>query len=55
MRIESNVSRGLFPQLQLAVRYGLTRRLYFLAWQAEALRLEVEVRWATLRCCPTID
>jgi hypothetical protein len=44
MRIESNLSPGLFPQLRLAVRHGLTRKLYFLASQAEAIRLEVEVR-----------
>jgi hypothetical protein len=43
MRIESHSSPGLFPQLRLAVRYGLTRRLYFLASQVEAVRLEVEM------------
>ena len=55
MRIQNNLSPGLFPQLRLAFRHGLTRRLFFLAWQVEALRQEVEVRWATLRCCLTID
>jgi len=43
MRIESHSSPGLFPQLRLAVRHGLTRRLYFLASQVEAVRLEVEM------------
>jgi hypothetical protein len=55
MRVESNLSPGLFPQLRLAFRYGLTRRLYSLASQVEVIRLELEVRWATFRCCPTAD
>lgn len=54
MRLESHRSPGLFPQLWLAARYGLTCRLYSLASQIEAVRLKVEVRWAALRCCPTI-
>jgi len=43
MRIESHRSPGFFPQLWLAVRHGLTCKLYSLASQVEAVRQKVEV------------
>jgi hypothetical protein len=55
IRIDSHRSPGLFPQIWLASRHGFTCKLYSLASRVEALRLKVEVRWAALRCCPTID
>ncbi|KAH9067661.1 hypothetical protein EDB87DRAFT_18954 [Lactarius vividus] len=43
MRIESHRSPGAFPQIWLAIRHGLTCRLYSLASQIGAVGLEVEV------------
>ncbi|KAI9441610.1 hypothetical protein H4582DRAFT_2055471 [Lactarius indigo] len=43
MRIESHRSPGFFPQIWLAVRHGLTCRLYSLASQIGAVGIEVEV------------
>ncbi|KAH9032566.1 hypothetical protein EDB85DRAFT_1201931 [Lactarius pseudohatsudake] len=46
MRIESHRSPGVFPQIWLAVRHGLTCRLYSLASQIRAVGREVEFhRW----------
>jgi hypothetical protein len=55
MRIESHRSPGFFPQIRLAVRHGLTCRLYSLASQIGAVGQKVEVRWATLRGYPMTD
>jgi hypothetical protein len=43
MRIESHSSPGFFPQIQLAVRHGLTCRLYSLASQIRDVGVKVEV------------
>ncbi|KAH9051002.1 hypothetical protein EDB83DRAFT_2317086 [Lactarius deliciosus] len=43
MRIESHRSPGVFPQIWLAVRHGLTCRLYSLASQIRAVGHGVEV------------
>jgi len=47
MRIDSHRSPGLFQQICLAFRCGLAYRLYSLASQIRAVKMRVEVRWAT--------
>jgi len=48
MRVESNHARGTCQQLRLAVRRGLTCRLYALYYRIEAIKLTLEVRLTTL-------
>jgi hypothetical protein len=43
MRVESNRTRGTFPQLRLALLRGLTCRLCSLYYKIEAVRSDIEV------------
>jgi hypothetical protein len=47
MRIESNQAQGIFQQLQVAIRSGLTYRLYSLSGRIEAIKSSLEVRRIT--------
>ena len=49
MRTESHHSPGIFRQLLLAFRWGLTYRLYALCFQIKAIRADVEVRGNNLK------
>jgi hypothetical protein len=44
MRTKSHHSPGIFRQLLLAFRWGLTYRLYALSFRFKALKADVEVR-----------
>jgi len=44
MRTESNLARGIFPQLHVAL-HGLTWKLLSLYYEIEAIKLELEVRY----------
>jgi len=44
MRTESNLARGIFPQLRIALLHGLTWKLLSLFYEIEAIKLELEVR-----------
>jgi hypothetical protein len=48
MRTESNLSRGIFKQLHIALLCGLTCKLLSLYYQIETIKSELEVRCATL-------
>ena len=48
MRTESHRSPGIYQQLLLAVRCGLTCRLWSLSLRIEAIKVKVEVRCAVL-------
>jgi hypothetical protein len=48
MRMKSNRGRGIFQQLRLALRCGLTYKLYTLRCQIEDIKAKLEVRWAIL-------
>ncbi|KAH9068183.1 hypothetical protein EDB83DRAFT_636368 [Lactarius deliciosus] len=54
MRLESHRSPGVFQQIWLAFRWGLTYRLYTLASQIRGVKMRIEVRWTILRFKPTI-
>ena len=45
MRTESNLARGIFPQLRIALLHGLTWKLYSLYYEIEAIKSELEVRY----------
>ena len=47
MRTESNLARGIFPQLRVAL-HGLTWKLLSLYYEIEAIKLELEVRYVIL-------
>jgi hypothetical protein len=49
MRVESNYAQGTFQQLRLALRRGLTCRLYSLRHRVEAVKSKLEVRAAIQR------
>lgn len=48
MRTESQRSPGIFQQIVLAVRYGLTYKLYMLSSQVDDMKVKVEVCWSAL-------
>src|SRR5713101_10203076 len=48
MRLQSNHARGPFQQLHLAIRRGLTCRLYVLYYRIEGIRSKLEVSQTTL-------
>ena len=48
MRTESNLSRGIFQQLHIALLGGLTYKLLSLYYQIEAIKSELEVHCTTL-------
>ena len=48
MRTESNLARGIFPQLRIALLSGLTWKLYSLYYEIEAIKSELEVRYVIL-------
>ena len=43
MRVESNLARGPFQQLRLAIQRGLTCRLYALYYRIEGMKSKLEV------------
>jgi len=45
MRTESNLARGIFPQLRIALLHGLTWKLLSLYYEIEAIKSELEVRY----------
>jgi len=48
MRVESNRAPGTLNQLRVAFLHGLTYKLFSLYYQIEAIKSELEVRWAPL-------
>ena len=48
IRMESHRAPGIFRQLRLAVRYGLTCKLYTLLSRVEAIKIKIEVCWNAL-------
>ena len=53
IRMESHRATGILRQLQLAVQYGLTYRLYTLSLRVEAIKIKIEVCWNALLFLPT--
>ena len=45
MRTESNLARGIFPQLRIALLHGLTWKLFSLYYEIEAIKSGIEVRY----------
>ena len=43
MRTESNLARGVFPQLRIALLHGLTWKLFALYYEIETIKAELEV------------
>ena len=43
MRVESNLARGPFQQLHLAILHSLTCRLYVLYFRIEGMKSKLEV------------
>ena len=48
IRMESHRAPGILQQLQLAVQYSMTYRLYTLSSRVEAIKIELEVCWNAL-------
>jgi hypothetical protein len=55
MRTRSNLFRGLFQQLRIALLDGLTCKLLSLYYQIEAIKSELEVRCTTLVVYHIVD
>ena len=47
IRMECHRAPGILQQLWLAVRYGLTYKLYTLLSRIEAIKVKIEVRWSS--------
>jgi hypothetical protein len=43
--MECHCAPGMLQQLWLAVRYGLTYKLFTLSSRIEAIKVKIEVRW----------
>ena len=48
IRMESHRAPGILQQLRLAVRYGLTCKLYTLSSRVDAVKVKIEVCWNVL-------
>jgi len=52
MRTKSNLARGIFPQLRIALLHGLTWKLFSLYYEIEAIRSKLEVRYVIIITLP---
>ena len=55
MRTESNLSRGVFQQLHIALLGGLTCKLLSLYYQIEDIKSELEVRCTMMLIYHIVD